>query len=161
VLFLPWLSGSLAPEASPSMRGGFLNLSLDTRRVDLVRAMIEGTAHNLRWLLPALEGFTGQTMDELAFYGGAARSSGWAQILADILDRPVQALGDPDFAVARAMALIGLERTGNLDGAVESFVRVAATYEPDPANRGRYDAMHEQFVAAFEALKPICESLNG
>ena len=69
VLFLPWLTGSMAPSASTKMRGAFLNLSLDTHRVDVVRAMIEGTAHNLRWLLPSVEGFTGQRIDEIAFFG--------------------------------------------------------------------------------------------
>src|SRR5262245_3741294 len=32
VLFLPWLAGSLSPKADPTMRGGFVNLSIDTRR---------------------------------------------------------------------------------------------------------------------------------
>ncbi|MBX3285235.1 MAG: hypothetical protein KF703_07825, partial [Actinobacteria bacterium] len=38
VRFLPWFGGAMAPVADPSMRGGFLGVSLDTRRVDLVRA---------------------------------------------------------------------------------------------------------------------------
>ena len=32
VLFLPWLTGSFSPHADRSVRGGFLNLSLDARR---------------------------------------------------------------------------------------------------------------------------------
>jgi xylulokinase len=70
LLFLPWLAGSMAPRADRAMRGGFLNLSLDTRRTDLVRAAVEGTALNLAWLLPSVEAFTGRTVDEIVF--GAA-----------------------------------------------------------------------------------------
>ena len=70
VLFLPWLGGALAPKADANMRGGFLNLSLDTRRTQLVRAVAEGVAHNLRWLLPYVERFSGRRIDELAFTGG-------------------------------------------------------------------------------------------
>src|SRR5207253_1097428 len=47
ILFLPWLVGSLSPSANGTMRGGFLNLSLDTERRDLVRAVIEGLGFNL------------------------------------------------------------------------------------------------------------------
>src|SRR5262245_3966647 len=73
-LFLPWLNGSQAPETSGSTRGAFLNLSLDVGRHELVRALVEGTAHNLRWLLPHVETFTGKRMEALVFGGGAARS---------------------------------------------------------------------------------------
>jgi xylulokinase len=161
VLFLPWLNGSLAPRASGRMRGGFLNLSLDTDRSHLVRAVIEGTAFNLAWLLPHVEAFTGQRMDELVFGGGAARSRVWGQILADVLDRPVHVLPDPSTAVARAVGLVALHRHGVLDADdLAAMARPAATLAPTEAHRERYAAMHEQFVAAFEAVRPICEALN-
>ena len=92
VVFLPWLAGSLAPQADPSVRGGFLGVSLETNRVDLVRAAVEGVAHNLRWLLGPVEAFTGTTFDEAVLVGGAARSPGWTQVLADVLERPVRRL---------------------------------------------------------------------
>jgi xylulokinase len=160
VLFLPWLAGSMAPKVDAKTRGAFLNLSLDTQRRDLVRSMVEGTAHNVRWLLPTVERFTGQHMDEIVFFGGAARSRGWAQVLADVLDRPISALAEPDRAVARAVALVALSRDGAITDDLDAFVHVTATYEPSPAARRRYDEMHTQFVAAFGALRPIYEALN-
>jgi xylulokinase len=161
VLFLPWLNGSFAPRSSGKMRGGFLNLSLDAGRLHLVRAMVEGTAHNLRWLLQYVEAFTGQRMEGLVFGGGAARSRGWAQILADVLDRPVHVLPSPGSAVARAVGLVALLRHGVLGAEdVAAMAEPCATCEPTPAHRERYGAMHTQFVAAFEAVRPICEALN-
>jgi xylulokinase len=162
VLFLPWLTGSLSPDADPNVRGGFLNLSLETGRAHMVRAVTEGVAHNLRWLLPYAEGFTGHPMQEIAFLGGAARSTEWCQILADVLDRPIAPLADPDRAVARGVAGLARHRHGVIDRAeLDARVELAGRYEPDPANRERYDAMHEQFEAAFVALRPIHEALNG
>jgi len=161
VLFLPWLNGSLAPRSTGAMRGGFVNLSLDVGRRHLVRAMIEGTAHNLRWLLPYVEAFTGRRIDELVFGGGAARSRAWAEIVADVLGRPVHVLASPGTAVARAAGLVALSRHGALGAAdLDGMVETAATYEPTAAHRELYDRMHEQFVATFEALRPICEALN-
>ena len=144
------------------MRGGFLNLSLDTTRTHLVRAMIEGTAHNLRWLMPYVEAFTGRRIEEIAFGGGAARSRGWAQILADVLDRPIRVLGNPASTVARAVGLVALVRQGALGADdIAGLEETAATCEPIAAHRDRYAAMQEQFVAAFEAVRPICEALAG
>ena len=161
VLFLPWLNGSLSPDANPSMRGAYLNLSLENRRTDLIRAVTEGIGHNLRWLVPIVEAFTNRGIDELAFVGGAARSPAWGQVLADMLGRPVLPMIDPDRAVARGVALFALERHGDLDR--DDLGRLAVTarrYEPRDEHRAVYDAMHEQFLASFEALRPIFEALN-
>ena len=162
VLFLPWLNGSLSPDTDPAVRGGFINMSLETGRTHLVRATVEGVAHNLRWLLPYAEDFTGRPMDEIAFLGGAARSAAWCQILADVLDRPIAPLADPSRAVARGVAALAQHRHGIIDrDELSGRVERAALHEPDPANRECYDAMHEQYEATFSALRPIHEALNG
>lgn len=160
VLFLPWLAGSMAPAASSGMRGGFINVGLDTGRAHLVRAALEGTAHNVAWLLPAVEDVAGSAMQTVVLGGGAARSAGWAQVFADVLDRPVQVLDAPDTAVARAVALAAAwgpaAAAGDADGVL---VRGAATHHPDPALRSMYDAAQRRFVTAFEVLRPLAEEL--
>ncbi len=162
VLFLPWLRGSLAPRADTRMRGAFVNLSLDSSRMQMVRAVVEGICHNLAWLEPFVETFTAEHVDEVVFGGGAARSPVWAQILADVVDRPVRTLQAPDFANARAAALLAHQRAGVLDADdLAGLVVTNAEFEPDPASRGVHDAMHEQFVAAFDALQPLSHALNA
>jgi xylulokinase len=155
VLFLPWLSGSIAPSADRNARGGFVNLSLETTREDLVRAMVEGTAHNVAWLLPRVEAFTGEAMDELVFFGGAARSPGWAQAVADVLDRPISTLAHPEVAVAVAAA----HHAQGTDP--EARPEITAVHEPDPTTREAYALAQEQFQAVFEALKPTHHALNA
>ncbi len=61
VLFLPWLRGSMAPANDANMRGGYVNMSLDIGRDELVRATCEGVAHNLAWLLPHVEALDRRT----------------------------------------------------------------------------------------------------
>jgi xylulokinase len=152
-LFLPWLVGSMAPAGDRRTRGGFLNVSLETTREDLVRAMVEGTAHNLAWLLPRVEGFTGQACSSLVFFGGTARSSGWAQTLADVLGRPVSTLADPDVAVAIAVAR-------HAQGA-EAEPVITASYDPRPEAHERLQAAQEQFQTAWAALRPLHHALNA
>lgn len=162
VLFLPWLNGSLSPSSSATMRGGFINMSLESTRASLVRSVTEGVAHNLRWLLPFAEDFTGSRMDEIAFLGGTARSHEWCQILADVLDRPIGSLENADWAVAGGVAALARKRHGVIDRAdLDTRPELAARFEPQPANRQLYDEMHEQFEAAYTALLPIHEALNG
>lgn len=162
VMFLPWLNGSLSPSSSPTMRGGFINMSIETKRADMVRAVAEGVAHNLAWLLPHAENFTGKQMDEIAFLGGAARSAQWCQILSDVLGRPVCPVPQADWAVARGVADLARFRHGDLDRSeLEGGVAPVARYEPNESNQDLYGSMQQQFVAAFEALRPIHEALNS
>jgi len=161
-LFLPWLAGSLAPNGDANMRGGFINLSLDTERRHLVRAVVEGVAFNLGWLLPVVEEFSGHRDQSVVFGGGAARSHEWSQALADILDRPVASVRDPHQFIARGTALFALQRGGVIaDADLDEMAPVDHIYEPRPDTRSTYQRMQEQFIAAFDALRPITAALNA
>lgn len=159
LLFLPWLAGSLSPRADRGQRGALLGLSFESRRVDVVRAAVEGTAHNLRWLLPHVEAFSGRPAGEVVFGGGAARSDGWAQIIADVLSRPVVVLDEPDLAAARAVASVALQRHRG-EVPTEASVPVRRTVDPSAAAASRYDDAHAAFVDAFDATRPLVERLS-
>jgi xylulokinase len=162
VLFLPWLGGSMAPANDTNMRGGYVNMNLETGREALVRATCEGVAHNLAWLLPHVEALTGERVEEIVFVGGAARSPGWAQIVADVLDRPVLVPDRPEIAIARATALLALHRHGALDR--DDLSRLSSSGErrdPIAAHHAVYARHQPQFEAAFAALRPISAALNA
>jgi len=161
VVFLPWLAGSMAPQHDGRMRGGFLNLSLGSTRAHLVRAVLEGVAMNLRWLLPAVEGFVRRRFSHVVFGGGAARSRIWSQILADVLDREVHRLAQPHLLNARAAALYALARAGHADMALLDAPEIDELHAPDPGNRACYDRLFSQFVAAFEANRPNSAACSG
>lgn len=162
LLFLPWLRGSLAPAADANMRGGFVNMSLETSRNEMVRAACEGIAHNLAWLLPHAEALTGNRIEELVFVGGAARSTGARRIVADVMNRPVRVPDRPEVAIARATALLALHRHGVIDRTVLSDLASSGeVVEPDAGNHELYARHQVQFEAAFEALRPISSALNG
>lgn len=156
VLFLPWLTGIWAPAPDARARGAFLDLGLATRRADLLRATLEGVAFQLRWLLPHVEALTGRRHDELVFAAGGARSDAWAQILADVCDRPVRQLADPTLTNCRGAALLAFHRLGHVD-LEESAERLAvrARHEPRAQYRARYDDMAGRFVLAHERLGPV------
>jgi xylulokinase len=156
VLFLPWLTGVWSPAGDSRARGAFLNLGLDTTREHLVRAVLEGVACQLRWLLPHVETFTGRRHDELVFGAGGASSDAWAQILADVCDRPVRQLAVPRLTNCRGAAILAFHRLGLVDlAAAEALLVERRRYEPRPALRGLYDDLAGRFVLAHERLGPV------
>jgi xylulokinase len=161
VLFLPWLNGSMAPREDPRVRGAFLNLSLDTTREHLGRAVLEGVAFNFRWLRGAVERFAKRPLSHLVFYGGGAGSDLWSQIMADVIGLDVHQVAEPRFTTCRGAGLLGLQRAGLLSyDDFERLVPIKAVYSPRAAHAARYDLLFEQFVRAFKRNRRIFRALN-
>jgi xylulokinase len=162
LLYLPWLAGSQSPRANASMRGGFLNISLETTRAHMLRAVLEGVTFSLRWVLPAVERFADAQFDSLVFSGGGAVSAEWSQIMADVMNRPVHQLAEPRFVNNRGTAFLAFEQLGVASlSEVDKICKIGHTYQPRPENRDIYDRLFEQFVAAWDQNRPIFEALNG
>ena len=160
LLFLPWLGGSLAPSPDEKMRGGFLNMSMNTTRAHMARAVLEGVAFNLRRLLPHVESFTGKTFESLKFSGGGALSSQWAQILADVLGRQIHQMKEPRAVNTRGIALLAFHNIGLItQEELTSHCPVERVFSPRSEYLGVYDRLFRQFVLAYQNNKSIFSSL--
>ncbi len=162
VIFTPWLNGERTPVDDHNVRGGWHNVSLQTTRADLVRAVLEGVAYNTRWLLESVEHFTGRPFPGLNFIGGGAQSATWCRIFADVLQRPIRQVEQPIHANARGAALLGALalRQRTVDDIARS-VRVTATYAPDAAAPATYDPSYREFRNIYKKTKGIYARLNG
>ena len=109
-LFLPYLSGERTPHADPAASASFLGLRHGHGRDDLAYAVIEGVAFSFADGLSALQE-AGTTAQRLLAIGGGARSDAWLQLMADVLDvpidRPAGAEVGPALGAAR-LALLSL-----------------------------------------------------
>lgn len=160
VLFAPWLNGERSPVADAELRGGFHNLSLSSTRADLIRSVLEGVAHNNRWLLEESEKVLRTPLGGLRVIGGGAQSDTWCQIHADVLGRPLRRVTEPLFANVRGAAFFAGLSLGLMDRAeVADRVAIERTFEPDPATRDTHDAMHREFVQLHRIEKGMYHRL--
>ena len=114
-----------------TLRGGWHNLSLRTTRGDLVRAVYEGVAYNMRWLMESVEGFIKQPLDCIHLVGGGARSALWCRIYADVLNRPILQVAEPIYTNARGAGYLGALGLGlATPETLNGEVPIAAVYEP-------------------------------
>lgn len=121
-----------------------------------MRAALEGVAFQLAWMLAPIEALTGRRHDELVFAAGGACSDAWAQILADVCDRPVRQLAAPRLTNCRGAALLAFHRLGLLDLAGAGTLLVERRrYEPRGRYRALYDDLAGRFVLAHERLGPV------
>ncbi len=162
VVFTPWLYGERTPIEDHLVRGGFHNVSLDTDRTHLVRAVLEGVALNSRWLLQAMDGFTGRRLDPIRCIGGGARSDTWCQIQADVLGRTVAQVEAPLEANVRGAAAIasvalGLARFDEL----AAGVKVRKAYHPREETQAVYARTFAAYRDIYRQNRRIYARLNG
>ena len=145
-VFLPYLSGERTPHNDPHATGSFFHLRHETHRALLGYAVIEGVAFGLADGMAVL-GNARQQISQCSLTGGGARSTLWAQLIADVLDIPV--VTHP----ASASGALGAARLAWLaDGGEESRVcrkpLVQARYEPVAARQ----AVLAQRLTLFRTL---------
>lgn len=161
VIFTPWLNGERTPVDDHTIRAGWHHLSLSHQRADMVRAVLEGVAYNSRWLLEAVEGFVGQPFEYLNVVGGGGNSAIWAQIHADVLNRPIRRVADPIQANARGAALLAGIAIGAVNARdLGNKVQVVETHQPTVANRRVYDAQYKEFRSIYKKTKGIHRRLT-
>lgn len=100
VVFLPHLDGRRGDGADPHATGVLVGVRRSTSAATVAAAVLEGVAHALRGLVETVT--PGRT--ELAVCGGAARSTAWLGVLADVLGMPVHAVADEQASLRGAVS---------------------------------------------------------
>jgi gluconokinase len=133
---LPFWAGERSTGWNANARGAILGLSMQTQTVDILRAAMEAVAYRFALTLQALEKIAPVT--SLFASGNALRNSPlWAQIIADILNRPLSLSGTFE-ASSRGAALLALEAAGKIQSIEEFSIPVDRVFEPDAALHTRY-----------------------
>ena len=130
-VFVPSLAGLGAPFWAPEARGGWVGLSLATRREDLVRAVAHGIAAQVATLGRAIADDLGRPLERLRVDGGLSRSAVLMQAQADLLQVPVERYPSADATAlgVGAFARLGAGGADTPAAAVGEW-RPVGTFEP-------------------------------
>jgi len=131
VVFVPSLAGLGAPFWAPEAKGGWLGLSLSTRREHLVRALVWGIAAQVAALARAMGDDVGNPLERLRVDGGLTRSKALMQAQADLLQAPVELYPSAD-ATALGVGALARLGSGNASSPAEAVGdwTSPATFEP-------------------------------
>lgn len=149
--FLPYLSGERTPHDDARIRGAFAGIGHGTGVAELTQAVLEGVAFAFADCADVLGGVTRATA-----VGGGSRSRYWLQLIATILNAPIDIPADGDFGAAFGAARLGLiAATGAdpLDVCVPPAIR--ETIDPDPALADSFGAAHAAWRELYPALQSI------
>ncbi|MCL2512966.1 MAG: FGGY-family carbohydrate kinase [Oscillospiraceae bacterium] len=161
VIFTPWLHGNRCPFEDPNARGMFFNISLDTGKSELIRAVLEGVCFHLNWFIEAQDKKV-KTSDTLRFAGGGALSPVTCQILADVTGKTVETVASPQNAGAVGAAITAAVGLGVIEkiSDAKKLVPADAVYKPNPANKAVYDRNYTVFKNLYKDNKKNFSDLN-
>jgi len=161
LIFTPWLNGERSPVDDSYIRSGFHNISLNTTRSHMVRAVFEGVAFNGKWLLKYVEKLIKKNMKHINIIGGGAQSDLWCQIHADIMNRTIRRVKDPILANARGAGLLGSVALGYLKfNEIPGRTEYDSIFKPNPKTRKLYKKLFKQYQSIYKQNKKIHRKLN-
>jgi len=154
--------GERSPVADTWVRSTFFNLSADHTREHLLRAVYEGVAYNLRWIIEIVEKTFGFPLPVLRLVGGGARGAPWMQIIADVTGRRVETVAQPQEAGAVGAALTAAVGLGLYPDfkALKNVIRVEREFEPQVCNAEVYDILYRAYRRIYSSLRNLYREVN-
>lgn len=159
LMVLPYFTASGTPHFDAQTPGAILGLRLDTTRGEVLRALLEGLAFELRTNFSLLEQ-AGIGVREIRAVGGGAKNSAWLQLKADVLDRPISrpavteagCLGNALLACA---TVTGQEPTRLL----RQWVPLQDVIEPDPQRAAYYADRANAYAQSYASLRSLAQQI--
>ena len=152
--FLPQLLGERSPYWNTAASGVFAGLGRHHGPPELVRAVLEGVAFNLRTCLQALTE-NGVPVDGLDVVGGGAGSDVWLQVLADVWGVPVRRRTIVEEANSLGAAVLTLAGLGRADLTVaRTLSSVSTEFLPEARRHERYAEQHTIFRELYDSAEP-------
>jgi len=140
LLALPYWTGALTPYWDHNARGVLLGLTGGHGKSHVYRALLESMAYEQRMLTTDAERASGRTIDELVTLGGGSRSPVWCQMIADVMQRDVLVVREPEStrvgAGMLAAAAVGLH--GSIREAADAISGTARRFVPDQDRAAAY-----------------------
>lgn len=159
---LPFLTGERTPDL-PRGKGVMTGMDLHNSTPEhLFRAAMEGATYSLRYGYDALVA-GGMQFDRIVLTGGGANSAAWRQMVADIMQLPVdvpQATQGAAFGAAlQALWSLHAGESGGASLAALVAEHVATAPDlgtrPDPSHSQAYQAPYQRFLDHLGAVRPL------
>ncbi|MRN07252.1 gluconate kinase [Lactobacillus sp. 0.1XD8-4] len=150
LLFHPFLGGERAPLWDANARGSFFGLSQIHTRADMLRAVMEGICMNIATVFQAVRDLVGEPASVTAT-GGFARAEVWRQMLADVLNCPVNIPNSFESGCLGAitMAMKGLGLIDNYE-IITSLIGDISSYQPN-----------QEAVSVYQNYLPLFQQVEG
>ena len=155
LLIMPYFAGAATPYMDSTAKAAIIGLTFEHGKYDIYKALMEGTAFEIKLNLEVLEKFGVKPVTLIAT-GGGANSDVWLQIKADVLGVPVKALKGDEIGSAGTALLAG--RAVGMYSESEKLTEERKTFYPNKEKTAFYKTQFEKYKKIYNATKEINEN---
>jgi len=154
-LVLPYFTPTGTPYFDTQVKGAILGLRLTPTRAEVLRALLEGVAFEMRLNMDILDR-SGIHIDELVAIGGGAKNRRWTQLKADVTGKPIATAEVTEAACLGVAMLARAADSGeNITDLAKRWVRIADVVEPNPSKAAFYNDRFPSYLDLYPALKRL------
>lgn len=150
-IFVPLFSGMFGPYWNSEITGSIENLTFDSDRVNIYKAVLEGVSFQFKWITESLKEI-GVNFDSIKIIGGAAKSKIQCQIISDITGykviRPKNMKLNYACRGAAMIAGVSSKTYKDFNEASRHFKELEEEFYPNGNNLSFYENKYEMYKNA-------------
>ncbi|MEM2178625.1 MAG: FGGY-family carbohydrate kinase [Candidatus Methanomethylicaceae archaeon] len=155
LILLPHFAGSAAPYWNPFAKGILFNLTLNTNRKDLIKALLECICLEIKKNILIMEELSKKIIKEIYVGGGMCKSDLFNQIQADVYGKPVIKVLTQE-VVSLGAAMICWTKLGlykDLNECISNIIKIEKKVVPNYELTKKYDAILKISEEIYNALE--------
>lgn len=155
LMVLPYFTSSGTPYFDTKTKGAIFGLRLSTKRGEIIRALLEGVAFEMRLNLEILQA-SGYKINELRAVGGGAKSADWMQLKANVMDKKITTLNITEAGCYGAAMLACSGFTGkSITTLAPTWVKPLRALYPESKSRKWYSERYKLYKKLYSTVKSI------
>lgn len=152
LMLMPFLTGERSPNWDPSIRAALIGLDLAHGPEHFARAAMEGVAYRLKSVFEPITELAG-VVRSVRIGGGFTASPTWVQIVADVLNSPLEILEEPQGSAFGAVVLawLAVGKIKTLSGCTSLAQKKKVVY-PNKKRAIFYDHQYRNYQQIYDRL---------
>lgn len=162
LLVLPHFTMTGTPYFDTKSRGIIAGLTLQTKKEEIISALISGIAYEMKLNLSVLQS-NNINIERIRLVGGGAKSSIISQRFADVMGVPI-AIPKSTEAGALGVAMLGAKANGlcnSLKDFAENAVKIEMVYEPNKKKTEEYKKRFLIYKDLYNSMKNINKQISS
>ncbi|MHB1454172.1 MAG: xylulokinase [Saccharofermentanales bacterium] len=160
LFFFPHFSGATSPFWINEAKGGFMGFTLDTKKEDIVRSLLEGIAYQINTNILASEMISGR-INSIVMMGSGSLSDIWCKIISDVTKKKIIVLDSPDAAGLGAAMLASDSLPHKEKPKAADIYLNSRTYYPDSKSALIYKKQYQEYVKLESRLLNHYNEVNN
>ena len=154
---LDFFQGNRTPYKDSHATGAINGLTLNHKRADIHRAIMEAVALGFKNIVVNFEE-NGVPIDKVVATGGVTQDKLWMQIIADATGKEFiinENTNNGTILGCCILAATGCGSYDSLEEAAANMVHEKETVKPNLENTKKYEPIFQDYLALYQALKPL------